>query len=142
MFAQSISGLSIFLVLWIVYPILWATGGEPVPNFDSTTISYHKLPIIADIVGFLFVNVIFASTYFVVMPWSINIMSPLWVAVIYSVGVPITYIADYLLHNYKFGVVTVIGMFIVCASITWYNIEVILFVFIGNVVGNNGKKEE
>jgi len=111
MLVQTYIGLFTLLFLWIFIPILMALGVEP--SFSFTP----------EVVSFLFGNVLFAVSYFIFFAFAIAVTNPIYISLTSMLGIPLSGLADYILHKDSFSQMTIIGMVLVLFGVMLINIE-------------------
>jgi hypothetical protein len=112
MIIQSLIGFEILVFFWVLIPVLMKVGVEP--TFKLTT----------EVINFLFINVAFSATFLVLVSVAIHATTPLHISISSVIGVPLTYVVDWALHDYHFSRITIVGMVSVCVAVALVNISV------------------
>ncbi len=112
MLLQSLMGLHCLVFGGAVLVYFWLGKLEPVVQLTS------------QVWRFLIDSTLFSCSYFVVYSLALKLTSPFYVSFGSLLSLPISAVADHLLWNSHFPIITIIGMCVIVISVCLLNIQV------------------
>lgn len=110
MLVQSMCGLFVACLIWIMIPVWNKAGIEPVVKWETRT------------TAFLFANVAFEVSYVMTLVFGTILTSPLYFSVTTTLAIPVAGVTDWIVHGQVFSALTIAGMSFVLLGVILMNV--------------------